>query len=76
MKHKTVYALCVSIMVLTGLVVVSLTLVSMEQQDTRLLRQQLAQLKQENTALKAQLRQFTHDRPLCKPDEAQRHPGY
>jgi len=55
MKHRTAFALCLSVVLLTGLVVVSVTLVVMEKQDTSLLLQHIAQLKQENAALKCQI---------------------
>jgi hypothetical protein len=55
MKHKTAFALCLSVILLTGLVVVSITLVFMEKQDTTLLAQHISRLKQENEALKSRL---------------------
>jgi hypothetical protein len=55
MKHRTAFALCLSVVLLTGLVVVSITLVVMEKQDTNLLLQHIAQLKEENAALKCRI---------------------
>ena len=55
MKHKTGFLLCLAVIVLTALVVVSLTLVFLEHQDSTLLLQRMGDLKRENAELRVQL---------------------
>lgn len=56
MKHKTTFALCLSIIVLTSAVVASVALMLFERQDSAALQQRINQLKAKNVALEAQLR--------------------
>ena len=56
MKHKTTFALCLSVIVLTSAVVASVALVLFERQDSAALQQRITQLKAKNAALEAQLR--------------------
>lgn len=55
MKHKTGFLLCLAVFVLTALVVVSLTLVFLERQDTTLLLNRIGDLKRENAELRVRL---------------------
>ncbi|MEN8108004.1 MAG: hypothetical protein ABFS22_08350 [Pseudomonadota bacterium] len=63
MKHRTAFALCLSVIVLTGLVVVSLTLMFIERQDSRLLQQHISTLKKENAVLKSRLDVYQNNSP-------------
>ena len=63
MKHRTAFALCLSVIVLTGLVVVSLTLMFIERQDSSLLQQHISTLKKENAALKSRLGAYEKNNP-------------
>lgn len=56
MKHKTTFALCLSVIVLTSAVVASVALVLFERQDSAALQQRITQLKAKNAMLEAQLR--------------------
>ena len=56
MKHKTTFALCLSVIVLTSAVVASVALMLFERQDSAALQQRISQLKSRNAALEAQLR--------------------
>ena len=53
--HQTVFALCIALVVLTGVSLVSVALLFMERQDIDLLQQRISSLRQENTLLKSQL---------------------
>ena len=55
MKHKTTFALCLSVIVLTSAVVASVAILLFERQDSAALQQRINQLKAKNTALEAQL---------------------
>ncbi len=54
-SHQTVFALCIALVVLTGVSLVSVALLFMERQDIDLLQQRISSLRQENTLLKSQL---------------------
>jgi Tfp pilus assembly protein PilN len=56
MKHKTAFALCLSVIVLTSAVVASVAVVLFERQDSAALQQRINQLKEKNAVLEAQLR--------------------
>jgi hypothetical protein len=58
-SHRFTFGLCVSVIVLTAVVVASVTLMFYKQQDNALLLQRIHMLKTENTALREQIRQFT-----------------
>ena len=54
-NHQTVFALCIALVVLTGVSLVSVALLFMERQDVALLQQRISSLRLENTLLKSQL---------------------
>lgn len=56
MKHKTTFALCLSVIVLTSAVVASVAILLFERQDSVALHQRINQLKTKNATLEAQLR--------------------
>jgi len=56
MKHKTTFALCLSVIVLTSAVVASVAILLFERQDSVALHQRINQLKAKNATLEAQLR--------------------
>jgi hypothetical protein len=57
-SHKFTFGLCVSVIVLTAIVVASVTLMLYKQQDNALLLQHINSLKAENAALREQLHQY------------------
>lgn len=59
-SHQTVFALCIALVVLTGVSLVSVALLFMERQDIGLLQQRISSLRQENTLLKSQLENFSN----------------
>lgn len=60
MKHKTAFALCLSVVVLTSAVVASVAMMLFERQDSAVLQQRISQLKEKNASLEAQLRSAQH----------------
>jgi len=56
MKHRTAFALCLTVIVLTSAVVASVALMLFERQDSAVLQQRITQLKEKNALLEAQLR--------------------
>jgi Tfp pilus assembly protein PilN len=56
MKHKFTFALCITVIVLTSAVVVSIALMLFERQDVETLQLRISELKQRNAALEARLR--------------------
>jgi len=55
MKHSTGFALCLAVIVLTGMVTASVGLLLFREQDVALLQQRIADLRNENQALRARL---------------------
>jgi len=53
--HKTVFGLCLSLVVLAAVSVVCVALLFIERQDIELLQQHVSSLRQENTVLKSRL---------------------
>jgi hypothetical protein len=54
-RHQTVFGLCLTVVVLTGAVVASIALMLFERQDVTLLQDRIAELADENAALKRRL---------------------
>jgi hypothetical protein len=55
MKHSTGFALCLAVIVLTGMVTASVALLLNREQDVTLLQQRITDLRKENQALRARL---------------------
>jgi len=55
MKHATGFALCLAVVVLTGMVTASVGLLLYKEQDVALLQQRIIDLRNENQALRARL---------------------
>jgi hypothetical protein len=58
-SHRFTFGLCISVIALTAVVVASVSLMFIKQQDNALLLQRINTLKTENAALREQVRQFT-----------------
>ena len=71
MKHKTAFALCLSVIVLTSAVVAS-AMMLFERQDSAVLQQRITQLKAENASLEAQLRTAQQHRSADSQEIASR----
>jgi cell division protein FtsL len=56
--HQTVFSLCLALVILTAVSVVSVALLYTERQDISLLQQHIANLRQENSGLRAQLEDY------------------
>ncbi|HYQ71622.1 MAG TPA: hypothetical protein VET88_06810 [Gammaproteobacteria bacterium] len=75
-SHKFTFGLCVSVALLTAVVVASVALTIYKQQDNAMLLQRIDSLKTENAALREQVRQFattqanTRQRDLTQPGRA------
>jgi uncharacterized membrane protein (DUF106 family) len=59
MKHSTGFALCLAVIVLTGLVTATAGLLLVKQQDVAALQRRLDELREENLALRARLESYT-----------------
>jgi Tfp pilus assembly protein PilN len=59
MKHSTGFALCLTVIVLTGMVTASVGLLLFKQQDVALLHQRIVDLRKENQSLRARLESIT-----------------
>jgi Tfp pilus assembly protein PilN len=59
MKHSTGFALCLAVIVLTGMVTASVGLLMFKQQDVALLQQRIVDLRKENQSLRARLESMT-----------------
>jgi hypothetical protein len=55
MKHTTGFALCLAVVVLTGMVTASVALLLNKEQDVTLLQQRIIDLRNENQALRARV---------------------
>jgi Tfp pilus assembly protein PilN len=59
MKHSTGFALCLAVIVLTGMVTASVGLLLFKQQDVAALQRRIVDLRTENRALQARLESVT-----------------
>ena len=59
MKHSTGFALCLAVIVLTGMVTASVGLLVFKQQDVAVLQRRIVELNKENLALRARLESLT-----------------
>jgi Tfp pilus assembly protein PilN len=59
MKHSTGFALCLAVIVLTGMVTASIGILFFKQQDVALLQQRIVDLRKENQSLRARLESVT-----------------
>jgi Tfp pilus assembly protein PilN len=59
MKHSTGFALCLAVIVLTGMVTASVGLLLYKQQDVALLQQRIVDLRKENRSLRTRLESVT-----------------
>jgi Tfp pilus assembly protein PilN len=59
MKHSTGFALCLAVIVLTGMVTASVGLLLYKQQDVALLQQRIGDLRKENQALRTRIESIT-----------------
>jgi Tfp pilus assembly protein PilN len=59
MKHSTGFALCLAVIVLTGMVTAAVGLLMFKQQDVAVLQQRIVELRKENLALRARLESIT-----------------
>ncbi len=66
--HKTVFGLCLGLVVLAAVSVVCVALLFLERQDIDLLQKHVSSLRQENTVLKSQLDDYRND--LVRQQEA------
>jgi len=69
MKHSTGFALCLAVIVLTGMVTASVGLLLYKQQDVALLHQRIVDLRKENLSLRARLESITLANHVRGPDE-------
>jgi hypothetical protein len=69
MKHSTGFALCLAVIVLTGMVTASVGLLLYKQQDVALLHQRIVDLRKENLALRARLESTTLAEHVRGPGE-------
>lgn len=56
--HQTVFGLCLALVMLAAISVVSVALLFAERQDFNLLQDHVTSLRQENSALKAELEDY------------------
>lgn len=59
MKHSTGFALCLVVIVLTGMVTASVGLLMFKQQDVTLLQRHIVDLRKENQSLRDRLESMT-----------------
>jgi Tfp pilus assembly protein PilN len=59
MKHSTGFALCLAVIVLTGMVTASVGLLLFKQQDVAVLQQRIVDLRKENRSLRTRLESVT-----------------
>jgi Tfp pilus assembly protein PilN len=69
MKHSTGFALCLAVIVLTGMVTASVGLLLYKQQDVALLHQRIVDLRKENLSLRARLESITLAEHVRGPGE-------
>jgi hypothetical protein len=66
-RHQTVFGLCLTVIVLTGAVVASIALMLFEHQDMAVLQDRIAELADENAALKRRLQATARPAPIETP---------
>ena len=71
MKHSTAFTLCLTVIVLTGVVTASVGLLIFKEQDVALLQQRITDLRNENQALRARLDSITLAEQVHTPGEAE-----
>jgi hypothetical protein len=59
MKHSTGFALCLAVIVLTGLITATAGLLFIKEQDVAALQRRLDDLREENLALRTRLESYT-----------------
>ena len=59
MKHSTGFALCLAVIVLTGMVTASVGLLLFKQHDVAALQQRIVDLRKENQALRTRIESIT-----------------
>ena len=69
MKHSTGFALCLAVIVLTGMVTASVGLLLFKQQDVAVLQQRIVDLRKENRSLRARLESVTLAEHALGPGE-------
>ena len=69
MKHSTGFALCLAVIVLTGMVTASVGLLLFKQQDVAALQQRIIDLRKENLALRARIESITLAEHVQGPGE-------
>jgi Tfp pilus assembly protein PilN len=74
MKHSTGFALCLAVIVLTGMVTASVGLLMFKQQDVAVLQRHIAELRKENLALRARLESITLAEHAHAPGESGDYP--
>jgi hypothetical protein len=71
MKHSTGFALCLAVIVLTGMVTASVGLLLFKQQDVAVLQQRIVDLRKENRSLRTRRESGTlaeHSQGAGEPD--------
>jgi Tfp pilus assembly protein PilN len=71
MKHSTGFALCLAVIVLTGMVTASVGLLMYKEQDVALLQRRIADLRNENQALRARIASISLAEQARAPGEAE-----
>jgi Tfp pilus assembly protein PilN len=71
MKHSTGFALCLAVIVLTGMVTASVGLLLFKQQDVAVLQRRIVDLMKENQSLRDRLESIT----LAEHAQATEEPG-
>jgi|GEM_PF-2349527 len=66
-RHQTVFGLCLTVVVLTAAVVASVALMLFERQDVAVLQDRIAELADENAALKRRLQAAARPAPIEAP---------
>ena len=69
MKHSTGFALCLAVIVLTGMVTASVGLLLFKQQDVAVLQQRIGELRKENQSLRARIESITLAEHALEPGE-------
>ena len=69
MKHSTGFALCLAVIVLTGMVTATVGLLLFKQQDVAVLQQHIGELRKENQLLRARIESITLAEHAREPGE-------
>jgi hypothetical protein len=70
-RHKTVFGLCLGLIVLATVSVVCVALLFIERQDINLLQKNVTSLRQENAVLRSQLDGYRNDLANLRPRSPQ-----